>query len=211
MMTHGKDTPKDLQEAGVQTGGGGTTTVGRARRGYIRRRRSVVTDRKLGKSRAKRLMCNILVQHLMSHHLNHAHDEGSESTRSERVDGDVPNLINYVVKDIKVLILHDGVKKIPLISWYGVRIANPQCQSPPPHPMENWKVRKKSIYLRNMEAIVWDIHRAHLPSSHHASHVKLLGVVEVRGQPKNLSKLWKLDWKSSSMGHHLNILSFLSK
>jgi hypothetical protein len=81
VMAHGKDTSKHLQDIRVSTGGGrGTTTVGRARRGYIRRRRGVAVDRKLGKSRAKRLMCNILIESLMSHRLNHAHDEGSEST-----------------------------------------------------------------------------------------------------------------------------------
>jgi hypothetical protein len=80
-MAHGEDTLKHLQDVGVSTGGGrGTTIAGRATRGYIRRRRGVVTDRKLGESKVKRLMCNILIESLMSHRLNHAHDEGNEST-----------------------------------------------------------------------------------------------------------------------------------
>jgi hypothetical protein len=109
VMKHGEDTLKHLQDARVSTRGGrGITTAGRVRRDYIRRRRDVVVDGKLGKSRAKKLMCNILVEPLMSHCLNHANDEGSESTQSERIDGDVSNLIHYVVKDIKV----EGPEKV---------------------------------------------------------------------------------------------------
>jgi hypothetical protein len=79
-MTHGEESMKHLQDAGVSSRGGrGTTIVGRVRRGYMQRRRGAV-DRKLGKSRAKRLMCHILVEPLMSHRLNHAHDEGSKAT-----------------------------------------------------------------------------------------------------------------------------------
>jgi hypothetical protein len=51
------------------------------RRGYIQRRIGVVADGKLGKSRAKRLMCHILVEPLISHRLDHTHDVGSKSTR----------------------------------------------------------------------------------------------------------------------------------
>jgi hypothetical protein len=79
-MTHGEESMKHLQDAGVSSRGGrGTTIVGRVSRGYMQRRRGAV-DRKLGKSRAKRLMCHILVEPLMSHRLNHAHDEGSKAT-----------------------------------------------------------------------------------------------------------------------------------
>jgi hypothetical protein len=131
------------------------------RRDYIQRR-GVVADGKLGKSRVKRLMCNILVEPLMSHYLNHAHDEGSKSTRLKRFDGDVPNLIHYIVKDIKILILHDDIKKIPLICRYGIRIANPQHQHPPHHPMKDYKVRKKPIYLWSTKATIRDIHQGHL-------------------------------------------------
>jgi hypothetical protein len=77
---HGKDISEHLQEAGVSTRGGGTTAVGRATRGCIRRRRGVAMDGNLGKSRMNGLMCNILVEPLMSHHLDHAHDERSKST-----------------------------------------------------------------------------------------------------------------------------------
>jgi hypothetical protein len=123
--THSKDTLERLQEAGVRIGGGGTTTVGSVRRSYIQRRRGVAAGWSLGNSRAKRLMCDILIEPFTSHRLDHVHDIWSKSTRSERVDGYVLNLIHYIVKDIKVLILHEGVKKVPLIGWYGVLIANP--------------------------------------------------------------------------------------
>jgi predicted membrane GTPase involved in stress response len=78
---HGEDTPKHLQVVRVSTGGGrGTTVVDRVTRGYIQRRRGVAVDKKLGESKVKRLMCNILIESLMGHRLYHAHDEGSEST-----------------------------------------------------------------------------------------------------------------------------------
>jgi hypothetical protein len=121
-MAHDKDTPEHLQEVEVRTGGrgGGTTAVGSTRRSYIQRRGGVAADWSLGKSRAKRLMCRILIEPFMSHHLDHAYDIGRKSTRSKRVDSHVPNLVHYVVKEIKVPILHDGVKKVPLIGRYGV-------------------------------------------------------------------------------------------
>jgi hypothetical protein len=118
-MTHGKDTPKHLQEVGVRTrgggGGGGTTAVGSVRRSYIQRRKGVVLDWSLGNSRAKRLMCHILIESFMSHCLDHAHDIGSKSTRLEKVDGYASNFIQYIVKDIKMIILHEGIKKVSLI------------------------------------------------------------------------------------------------
>jgi hypothetical protein len=64
----------------------GTTTTGRKRRNCIRRRRDTSPDRNLGKSRMKRLMGDVLHKSLVGHHLDHAHDEVSESTRSKRVD-----------------------------------------------------------------------------------------------------------------------------
>jgi hypothetical protein len=110
-MAHSKDTPEHLQEVRVSAGGGGgsTTAVGSVRRSYIQRRRGVAVHWSLGNSRAKRLMCHFLIEPFMSYCLDNAHDIGSKSTRSERVDGYLPNLIHYVVKDIKVLILHEGV------------------------------------------------------------------------------------------------------
>jgi hypothetical protein len=62
-MAHGKDTPEHLQEVKVKTGGrgGGTTAVDSTRRSYIQRRGGVAADWSLGKSRAKRLMCRILI------------------------------------------------------------------------------------------------------------------------------------------------------
>jgi hypothetical protein len=65
-------------------------------------------------------MCHILIEPFMIHHLDHAYDIESKSTRSERVDGYVPNLIHDIVKDIKVLILHEGVMEVPLIGRYGI-------------------------------------------------------------------------------------------
>jgi hypothetical protein len=80
-MTHSKDTLEHLQEAKVGTrGGGGTTALGIVRRSYIRRRRDVLANWSLRNSRVKRLMCHILIEPLMSHHLNHAHDVWSKPT-----------------------------------------------------------------------------------------------------------------------------------
>jgi hypothetical protein len=109
--THGKDTPKHLQDAEVNTRGvRGTTTTGRVRRDYIWRGRGTSLDLNLGKSRTKGLMGDMLHKLLVGHHLDHAHDEGSESRRSERVDWDVSYLIGDVVKGVEVLILRDGIK-----------------------------------------------------------------------------------------------------
>jgi hypothetical protein len=110
-----KGTLEHLQEAGVRTGGGGTTTVDSMRRSYIWKRRGVATGWSLGNSRAKRLMCHILIESFMSHCLDHAHDIGSKSTRLEKVDGYASNFIQYIVKDIKMIILHEGIKKVSLI------------------------------------------------------------------------------------------------
>jgi hypothetical protein len=106
-LIDGEDSPKNLKDARVSTGGGSTANVSSVRRYYIRRRRGAVADGILGKSGAKRLMCYIPVEPLMGHPLDHAHDEWSESTRSEGVDGDVSNLINDVGEGIEVLILHN--------------------------------------------------------------------------------------------------------
>jgi hypothetical protein len=58
----------------------------------------------------KRLMCYILVEPHMCQHLNHAHNVQSKSTRSLRIDGNVPNIINNVVKHIESLKLHEYIK-----------------------------------------------------------------------------------------------------
>jgi hypothetical protein len=71
----------------------------------------------LGNCEAKRLMCDILVELLMGHHLNHILNVGSKSTRSLRVGGYVPNLIHDVLKHIKLLMLHERIKKVPFICW----------------------------------------------------------------------------------------------
>jgi Co/Zn/Cd efflux system component len=118
-VAHSKDTPEHLQEAGVGAGGG-TTTAGSASRSHIRRRRNVVMDWRLGNCRAKRLMYHILIEPLKSHNLDHAQNKRGKSTRSLRVDGYVLNLINDVIKSIKVIILHCSIQKISLIGWDGV-------------------------------------------------------------------------------------------
>jgi hypothetical protein len=132
-MAHGTNTSEHLQEVGVSArGGGGTTAAGSVRRGYI------------------------LIEPYMSHRFDHAHDIGSKSTRPERVDGYDPNLIHYIVKDIRVLFLHDGVKKILLIGRYGVRITNPWCQRPPHHPMKEGLQSEEESHQSSE-------HRSHCP------------------------------------------------
>jgi hypothetical protein len=111
-MAHGKDTLEHLQEARVGTrGGGSTTTLGSARRSNNWRSRCcVVSPWILGHCGAKRLMCYILVKLLMCHHLNHAMNVGSKSTRSQWVGGNVSYLIHYVLKHIKPYRLRESIK-----------------------------------------------------------------------------------------------------
>jgi hypothetical protein len=92
----------------------------RASRSHIRRRRNVVVSWTLQNCRAKRLMCCILVEPLMCHHPNHAHNVRSKSTRSLGVGSNVPYLINHVVKSIKALILHYSIKYVPLVGGYDI-------------------------------------------------------------------------------------------
>jgi hypothetical protein len=108
---HVEDTLEHLQESGDGARGGvGTTTVGSVSRSHSwRRRRSAMSPWILGNCGAKRLMCNVLVKFLMSHHLNHALNVGSKSTRSLRVYGNVPYLIHDVVKHIKPFMLHESI------------------------------------------------------------------------------------------------------
>jgi hypothetical protein len=108
---HGEDTMKHLQETGVLRGGRGTTAAGSVRRRHNwRRRSSVVSPWILGNNGAKWLMCDILVKSLMCHHLSHALNVGSKSTRSLRVGGNVSYLIHDVLKYIKLLMLHERIK-----------------------------------------------------------------------------------------------------
>jgi hypothetical protein len=55
--------------------------------------------------------------------------------------------------------------------------------------MQHKKVREQPIYLGSLEVTIGDIHWGHLPRHHHPPRVKLLGDVQLRRQPKNLSKL----------------------
>jgi hypothetical protein len=111
VMAHGKDTPETLQEPGVGAGGGGdTTAAGNVSRSHIWRRRSAMTSWILRNCRAKWLMCYILIELLIGHRLDHAHDIWSKSIRSLRVDRNVSYLINDVVKHIELLILHESIK-----------------------------------------------------------------------------------------------------
>jgi hypothetical protein len=88
----------------------GTTTTGSASRSHSwRSRRSVMASWILGNYRAERLMFNILIEPLMCHHLHHAHDLRSKSTRSQWVNGNVPYFIHDVVKLIKPLMLHESI------------------------------------------------------------------------------------------------------
>jgi hypothetical protein len=66
--------------------------------------------------------------------------------------------------------------------------------------MQHKKVRKQSLNLGGLETTVLDIHGSHLPR-HDPSRVKLLGDVQLRRQPKNLSKLSSLHTKPSAISH----------
>jgi hypothetical protein len=74
----------------------------------------------LWNSRAKWLMCYILIEPLMGHRLDHAHDIRGKSTQSKMVDGYIPYLIHNVIKHIKPLKFHESIKQVPLIGWNGV-------------------------------------------------------------------------------------------
>jgi hypothetical protein len=67
--------------------------------------------------------------------------------------------------------------------------------------MKDDKVRKDPIYLWGTKAAVLDIHQGHLPSSHQAPGVKLLGIVKVSGQPKKPGKLCKHDVEPLAISH----------
>jgi hypothetical protein len=110
-MAHGEDTLEHLQEARVGDGGGGDTiAVGSASKSHSwRRRGSPMSYWILQNCRAKQLMCNILIELLKCHHLNHALNIWSKSTRYLWVDDNVPYLIHDVVKHIKPLMLYESI------------------------------------------------------------------------------------------------------
>jgi hypothetical protein len=62
-------------------------------------------------------------------------------------------------------------------------------------------VREHPIYLGRLEVTVGDIHRSHLPRHHLPPRVKLLGDVQLRRQPKNLSNLRQFHMKPSTISH----------
>jgi hypothetical protein len=55
--------------------------------------------------------------------------------------------------------------------------------------MQHMKVMEQPLNLGRLETTVLDIHRIHLLRYHNPSRVKLLGDVQLRRQPKDLSKL----------------------
>jgi hypothetical protein len=67
--------------------------------------------------------------------------------------------------------------------------------------MQHKKVRKQPLNLGRLKTTVLDIHGSHLPRHHDPSRVKLLGDVQLRRQPKNLSKLSYLHMEPSAISH----------
>jgi hypothetical protein len=118
-LTCGKDISEHLQDAGVGSrSGGGTTTVGSARKSSSRssRRASTRIPWIVGHYRVKRVMTHILVEVLLCHRLNHKLNVWNKVTGSERVGGFVLYLIHNVLKDIKAHRLHESIQQVPLIS-----------------------------------------------------------------------------------------------
>jgi hypothetical protein len=64
----------------------------------------------LGHYGVKWVMCDILIELLMCHHLNHVLNIGCKSTQYERVGGNVLNLIHDVLKHIKSLMLNELIQ-----------------------------------------------------------------------------------------------------
>jgi hypothetical protein len=115
----GKDTPKHLQDVGVESRSrGGTTTTGSARRSSSRssRRTSTISPWILRHCRAKRVMTHILIELLLRHRLNHELNVWCKAIGSKRVGGYVSYLIHNVLKDVKVHRLHESIQQVPLIS-----------------------------------------------------------------------------------------------
>jgi hypothetical protein len=88
------------------------------------RRAGTMSPRLLGHGETKRCMLDVLVELLMCHHLNHILNVWTKSTRSHRVGGDVPNLINNILKNIKAHGLHESMQQILLIGQYSFRMSN---------------------------------------------------------------------------------------
>jgi hypothetical protein len=87
------------------------------------RRAGMISPRILGLGGTKRHMLDIL-ELLMCHHLNHILNVWTKSTRSRRVGGDVPNLINNILKNIKAHGLHEIIQQVSIIGRYSFRIFN---------------------------------------------------------------------------------------
>jgi hypothetical protein len=111
VMAYGEDTYKHLQEARDGAGGGGGTTAVSSVKGRDSwsRRASTMSQWILGHYGVKWFMCDILIKLLMCYYLNHALNVWCRSTRSQRVGSDVPNLINNVLKDIKVHMIYECI------------------------------------------------------------------------------------------------------
>jgi hypothetical protein len=67
--------------------------------------------------------------------------------------------------------------------------------------VQHENVSEQSPHLGRLGTTVRDIQRGHLPRHHHPPRVKLLGNVEVRRQPNNLSKAGQLHMKPPTVGH----------
>jgi hypothetical protein len=70
-------------------------------------------------------------------------------------------------------------------------------------------VWKQPLNLGRLETTVLDIHESYLPRHQDPSRVKLLGDVQLRRQPKNLSKLSELHMEPSAISHPHEYLLFL--
>jgi hypothetical protein len=67
--------------------------------------------------------------------------------------------------------------------------------------MQNSKVWKNRINSWSTESTIQNIHKGHLPQSHHSPGVKLLRDVKVRRQPKELGKVSVPDVELSAICH----------
>ena len=60
---------------------------------------------------------------------------------------------------------------------------------------------KQPLNLGRLETTILNVHGSHLPRHQDPSRVKLLGDVQLRRQPKNLSKLSEIHMEASSISH----------
>jgi hypothetical protein len=72
-------------------------------------------------------------------------------------------------------------------------------------------VRKRPIHLGSLEIAIRYVHQSNLPWHYHSPGVKFLGDVQLRRQPKNLSKLSRLHIESPTIGHPHKDTLFLIK